>query len=72
MRQPITTTREAGRLVQARRKSLGMSQESLAALSGVPQPNLSKIERGQEGTRLETILRLFEVLGMDLYGEARQ
>lgn len=67
----ILSPLQAGQLAQARRKTLGMSQEQVASLSGIPQPNLSKIERGQEGTRFETILRLFEVLGIDLYGETR-
>jgi transcriptional regulator with XRE-family HTH domain len=47
-------------------------QANLASLSGVAQPNLSKIERGQTPATLETYLRILGALGIDLHGVIRQ
>lgn len=67
----LTSAADVGHLVQTRRKGLKMSQDVLASLSGIAQPNISNIERGQGAATLETYLRLFAALGVDLYGEPR-
>lgn len=68
----ITSPSDLGALVQSRRKALSLSQASLASLTGIAQPNLSKIERGQTPATLETYLRVLSVLGVDLFGVPRQ
>ncbi|WP_175610468.1 helix-turn-helix domain-containing protein [Rhodobacter aestuarii] len=67
----ISSAQDAGKLIQERRRALKMSQEVLSSLTGVAQPNLSKIERGGSSATLDTYLRLFAALGIDLRGEAR-
>lgn len=62
---------DIGHMVKARRRALGLSQESLASITGIPQPNLSKIERGQVAATLETTLRLLESLGIELHARVR-
>lgn len=53
----------AGRaLVQARRRA-GFSQRHLAALSGVAQPTIVRIERGHEVPRVDTLDRLLRACG---------
>jgi transcriptional regulator with XRE-family HTH domain len=69
---PICSSADLGALIQRRRKALAISQASLASLSGVAQPNLSKIERGHTPATLETYLRILSVLGIDLQGVVRQ
>lgn len=61
-----------GKLIKARRRHLGMSQEMLASVCGIPQPNLSRIETGRSVANLETCLRLCATLGVDLVGVVRQ
>jgi len=67
----ISTPEEMGYLIRQRRRALKFSQETLASVSGVPQPNLSNIERGKSVATLDTYLRLFSALGIDLYGVPR-
>lgn len=61
-----------GMLVKSRRRHLGMSQEMLASVCGIPQPNLSRIENGRSVATLGTCLRLCAQLGVDLVGVVRQ
>lgn len=47
----------------SRRRELKLSQTALAALSGVPQAEISRIERGVSNSTLTTINRLSKALG---------
>lgn len=47
------------------RKSVGLTQEELAAALGITQPSLSKIEN-QEDMQISTLRRLIEALGGQL------
>jgi transcriptional regulator with XRE-family HTH domain len=40
----------------------GLSQQEVAAVSGISQANIAKIERGQENITLETMMRLLRVV----------
>jgi transcriptional regulator with XRE-family HTH domain len=44
----------------------GLSQEELAALSGIPRPNLSDIEKGKRDVTLTTIRSLSYALGVSV------
>jgi transcriptional regulator with XRE-family HTH domain len=57
-----TVIREIGR----RRRLMGMSTAELSRRSGIPRPNISRIERGLVDPRLSTLGRLFAVLGLRL------
>ena len=48
------------------RTQLGMTQAQLAAVTGVSQPRLAKIERGDANPRLITLSRLAHALGVTL------
>lgn len=67
----ITLEAELGQVVRDRRNAVGMTQEDLASLTGIPQANLSKIERGASTARFDTYLRLCQALGIDLHAEGR-
>ncbi len=68
---PIRTVDTLGRAIAARRKTLRMSQDELSSLSGITQANLSNIERGTAGGRLETYLRICSLIGIDLFAVSR-
>lgn len=55
-----------GAAARDRRKELGVSQKSLAALSGLKDSNLSAIEAGKYNLTLSTLLNLAHALDLDL------
>jgi HTH-type transcriptional regulator/antitoxin HipB len=48
-----------------------MTQTELAALSGLRQELISKIESGHEGTKLSSVYALFAALNLELVIEDR-
>jgi HTH-type transcriptional regulator/antitoxin HipB len=68
----IQSPEDMGRLIRDRRRELGLTQEVLYLLTGVTQAKLSKIERGQSAASLDTYLRIFNGLGIDLLGVPRR
>ena len=68
---PIRTVDNLGQAISARRKALGMTQGQLSSLSGIAQPNLSNIERGVAGGRLDTYLKICSLIGIDLFAAPR-
>ncbi|MEC9267048.1 helix-turn-helix domain-containing protein [Pacificispira sp.] len=68
----IDSAEAFGALMKTRRKAQGISQAMLASITGIPQPNLSKIENGRSVATLETCLRLCATLGIDLVGISRR
>ncbi len=57
-----------GRRLRALRDERGLSQDVLAARSGIPQESLSRLENGKRDPRLDTLRKLAAGLGMDLAG----
>ena len=55
-----------GRRVRALRVERGLSQSTLAAQIGTPQPKLSRIELGKTDVQLSTIKKLADALGVPL------
>lgn len=68
----ISSSADIGALIKSRRKSLGLSQSLLSTITGIAQPNLSKIERGESASTIATYLKLFESLGIDFFAVVRQ
>ena len=66
----IRTPRQFGAAIQRRRKALGLTQADLAVTTGLRQATISEIERG-EGARLESIMRLFAALDLELAARPR-
>ena len=54
-----------GELIRAR-KEKGISRKKLEELSGVKQPLISRIEKGDSNPRLSTLIRLLIPLGKKL------
>ena len=54
-----------GELIKARQE-LGLSQKKLEELSGVKQPVIARMEKGDTDPQLKTVLRLLAPLGKTL------
>jgi len=66
MPPPISTaTQQFGERVRAHRNALGLSQEALAAKSGVHWTFLGQVERGQRNLNLHNLLKLAAGLDID-------
>lgn len=52
-------------LIQAR-KTQGLSQRDLEAISGVKQPQIARMERGDSNPQLDTILKVLAAMGKTL------
>jgi transcriptional regulator with XRE-family HTH domain len=66
MEQPPDILVRLGRAVRARRLALGLSQEDLAAESGLDRTYISGIERGQRNVALRNTERLAQALRLSL------
>lgn len=58
---------ELGARIRERRLELRMTQEEVAFSSAVAPRIISELERGKPAARFETVLRVLEALGLDLY-----
>ena len=69
---PIETAKDLAEVIRKRRLELKIQQGELAEITGIPQSNLSRIERGQISATLETYLKIMSALGIDLIAETRE
>lgn len=58
--------------VKSARKKQRLSQEDLALLAETSRRPLYLLEQGKGSIRLETLLRLFDALGLDIEIKARR
>lgn len=58
----VTSTKQIGDFIKAARKRAGVRLTDAALLSGVSHPVLSKIERGLDGSDVDTFTSLFSLL----------
>ncbi|HEV3344353.1 MAG TPA: helix-turn-helix transcriptional regulator [Pirellulales bacterium] len=66
MPEPISPATQAfGERVRTRREALGLSQEALAARSGVHWTFLGQVERGRRNLNLHNLLKIAAGLGVD-------
>lgn len=55
-----------GQIIKARRRELGLTQNTLALLSQVGINTIVSIERGSKSPSLETLTKVADVLGLDI------
>ena len=55
-----------GQIIKARRKELGLTQNTLALLSQVGINTIVSIERGAKSPSIETLTKVADVLGLDV------
>lgn len=66
MKHLVRTPKNIGHAIREARKAKSLTQTDLAAMSGVWQETISKIENGSGGTKLETIFELLAALDLEL------
>ncbi|WP_115712101.1 helix-turn-helix transcriptional regulator [Legionella sainthelensi] len=59
-------THEIANLVHYYRKHSGLSQQELARLAGVGKTVIYDIEKGKESVRLNTLLKVLDVLNIQM------
>ena len=57
---------EISKTLRERRRELGVSQVDLARLSGLSLHGLSNIETGKGNPTMETLLKVLQVLGLEI------
>jgi len=72
MIQKISSPETLGLALRAERKSKGMSQKAVGHSVGMEQHTISKIEKGNPGTELNTLFRLLAALDLELSVQPRQ
>ena len=72
MNQIVTPPSQLGAVIQTHRLGKGLTQTELARLAGTQQKTISAIENGSAGTRLDTLISVIAVLGLDLQIVPRQ
>jgi HTH-type transcriptional regulator/antitoxin HipB len=60
------STKQLGRLIQTFRHQRGLNQTQLAALAGLRQEMISKIETGHDGVRLGAVYDLLAALDLEM------
>lgn len=60
-----------GDLVRARRKELSLTLEEAAERLGVSKRLLLDMEKGRRGVRIDTVIRILNLLGLDLMVRGR-
>lgn len=58
-------------IISSRRKTLGISQNDLAEMSGVSLATIKNIERGAGNPSLETVEKILAVLGLEIRFKVR-
>ena len=67
----INNTKTLGDTIRARRKELHYTQAYLAEFTGLSVTFISDVERGKTTAEIEKIIRLINVLGLNLLVEKR-
>jgi transcriptional regulator with XRE-family HTH domain len=57
---------DAARILNMARRRAGFTQRELARRSGIPQPSISRIERGQVSPTVDTLERLLRATDQEL------
>lgn len=65
------TAKQLGAIVQRERKSRGLTQAELGAQIGLRQATVSKLEAGEPGTQLRTLLDALTALNLQIVIEER-
>ena len=58
-------------IISSRRKTLGISQNDLAEMSGVSLATIKNIDRGAGNPSLETVEKILAVLGLEIQFKVR-
>ena len=68
----LTNSTQLGHIIKARRRALGLTQQTLAAKLAISQNRMSQMESGPGAITLDRLIDMFGVLGLDLVIQDRQ
>jgi len=57
---------DLARIVKTQRQAQGLSQQAIADTVGITRQSLARIERGNGGASFDTVIRIFDTLGISL------
>ncbi|MEX2495178.1 MAG: helix-turn-helix transcriptional regulator [Woeseia sp.] len=66
MNQSARTAKQIGAIVRRARRNAGLSQTDLADRIGLRQATISRLERGEDETKLSTLLDALTALGLEI------
>ena len=72
MIQKVISPENLGQALRSERKLKGLSQKAVGHSVGMEQHTISKIEKGNPGTELNTLFRLLAALDLELTIQPRQ
>lgn len=64
--ETLETPVQIGAAIRRRRIARGITQSDLEIMTGISQANISRLEKGSRDAGINTYLRIFEALGIDL------
>lgn len=64
--QRARTAKQIGAIVRRARRSAGLTQAELGKRIGLRQATISKLERGESATQLNTLLDTLTALGLEI------
>jgi HTH-type transcriptional regulator/antitoxin HipB len=67
--RPSMLATRLGAAIRTRRRELALTQQQLAELAGCGLAFLYDLERGKRSVRLDKVLEVLEVLGLELHVE---
>jgi y4mF family transcriptional regulator len=62
----VQTVNTIGASVRFHRRKAGLTQAELAKMAGVGKASVFDVEKGKETVQLDTLLKIFSVLNMEL------
>ena len=68
----VASVGELGRAVRVARKAAGLDQKDAAGLAGVGLRFLSDLENGKSTVRMDKVMRVLAVLGLELRVQPRR
>jgi len=63
--------KKLGNILKERRKSLSINQKSFSEISGIAHHTLSDIESGKGNPTFQTLLKVLDILGLELQIETK-
>ena len=71
MKRTARTTHQIGAIIRRERKKQGLTQALLGEKIGLRQATISKLEAGEPGTQIRTVLDAIAALGLEIVIDER-
>jgi HTH-type transcriptional regulator/antitoxin HipB len=71
MKQIARTAKPIGAIIRRSRRSAGLTQAELGQRIGLRQATISRLEKGEDETRLSTLLDVLTALGLEIIIDKR-